>query len=368
MSQNARLNVWMTPDYTRDNPYQRLLAGGLAKAGVDIMYSQGFRRGLPITRGLKGLPRKAAVLHLHWHNPYVIATGYLLRAAKARTFCLDLQLAKRQGVPLVWTVHNLGEHDSAFPKLELGLNRRLGVLADQIILHSQSAAAQAGAAFGLPNRKINIIPHGHYRDCYEPALPKAEARQRLALPVEGRVFLFLGLLRPYKGLEKLLDTWVALERAGELPGATLVVAGKPYTPAYETELRERMGEARSIRFEPRFVKDAEIPVFYGAADLAVLPFARILTSGSLLLAMSFGTPVVAPHLPNLVETLGDDNSSLLYAPHDADGLARLLIEANKAPLGELRQRITRRCDQLSWEGIGQRTADVYRRALRDRAA
>ena len=134
-------------------------------------------------------------------------------------------------------------------------------------------------------------------------------RERLGLPLGGFVFVCLGLLRPYKGLEELIPAF-----RGCRPRLRLLVAGRPPTtqPTSTGSAYLAGGDPRII-LEPRFIPAEEVQVYLNAADAAVLPYRQITTSGAALLAFSFGLPVVAPAIgafPNLVTAA----NGLLYAP------------------------------------------------------
>ena len=100
--------------------------------------------------------------------------------------------------------------------------------------------------------------------------------------------LFFGLLRPYKGVETLLEAWRA--SPGHLRGRA--VGGRPAAHA----ARAATGAApASVRFVPRFVSDAELPAFFRRADIVVLPYSRterLDWSGVLATALAFGKPIV----------------------------------------------------------------------------
>jgi hypothetical protein len=102
----------MAPDFRADNPYQRLLADALGSLGVSTEFPRGYRRGLPLTRGAGSWPE---ILHLHWLTAYLRARSGVWRAGYAAKLLLDLQLLRLRGVRLVWTVHNLVEHEERRP-------------------------------------------------------------------------------------------------------------------------------------------------------------------------------------------------------------------------------------------------------------
>lgn len=98
--------------------------------------------------------------------------------------------------------------------------------------------------------------------------------------------------------------------------------------------------------------------YCSAAGIVVLPFQRMLTSGSLLLAMTFDKPVIAPRLAVIAEALGPAGD-LLYDPQDERGLAGAIELGARTDLRSLAGRTRRQCDQLAWRAIAQQASSVY---------
>ena len=336
--------VLMTPDYRHDNPYQALLAEALEELGATVSFPRGYRRILPLRRMLGQDGGRPDVLHLHWLAPYLCGRSGAAKLVCAVRLLVDAHLVRRAGVRLVWTVHNLVEHEQTHPGIELWCRRRLARLADAIIVHSEAAREVVTATYGAPAGRISVIPHGHYRDVYGPPIPAAEARAKLGLPQEGRVFLFFGMIRPYKGVLRLLSAWAG---APELNGQhTLVIAGEARDPGHREAVQRAAQGTRNVRLFLGRVPDGRVPLFFSAADVVVLPFERALSSGSVLLAQSFGRPVVARNLTAGVEGItrpaGDDPGALAVAAFGAAKDAR----TGMLPLPEWPEIAARTLDAL----------------------
>src|SRR5579862_3076688 len=243
-------------------------------------------------------------------------------AVYALKLLVDLMCVKASGCRLVWTVHNELPHESSWPALHRKVQTALGWLADVVILHSQAAALQMSDRLRLPEKEIRVIPHGHVRDFYGPPIEPGEARKLLGLPVDGKIYLNFGMVRPYKGIEELLTAWAAIAR--DVDEGTLVIVGQPLDDEYARRLRG-LAEA-SPRTTARFdyVQNDQVRLYFSAADFVVLPFRRALTSGSLLLALSYGVPVIAPKFAFIREIAESD---YLYDPAEPQGLADSLCRA-----------------------------------------
>lgn len=344
------------PDYRADNPYQTLLAGALQQEQVNVHFPAGYRRIFPIFRAMQDCHDPVQVLHLHWINPYLKGTNWLLRLLYSLKFLLDIFLVRMTGVRVVWTIHNRLAHEAQFPGLELWTVRWLVKLVDRIIVHHQAARSELAELYQFNLEKATVIPHGHYRSLYGNAIDSSEARAILGLPAAGKVYLNLGMLRPYKGIEQLLQTW---KQHPEITADhTLLIAGKPKDETYGQQLVEQATAVKGIVLHQGFIDDHLIPVYLSAADVVILPFKDILTSGSLILAMSFDRPIIAPRMPGIAETLGTA-SDLLYAPQDEQGLLNAIQKSVNSDLTALRHFVERECDRFNWKFIAGETAQAY---------
>ena len=111
-----------------------------------------------------------------------------------------------------------------------------------------------------------------------------------------------------------------------------------------------------------FIEDNRMHLFFSAASVVVLPFKQILTSSSLVLAMSYARPVVAPKLGGIPETL-DDANWLLYDPSDELGLLHAFKESMESDLSTLGQIVRQICDRMDWPNIAQKTQQLYQSIL-----
>jgi len=361
------LRVLMMPDYRVDNPYQTLLVNALEQTGVTVDFPWGYRRVLPIWRMVRDSLRDGKaerhaftqpfdVLHLHWLTPYLKGSIFFVKLVYALKFLLDVWLVRRSGVRVVWTVHNLIPHDSPFPRLERWVGRRLVQLADQIIVHHASALGGVRQAYGIAPDRAQVIPLGHYRGVYQQAIAPQLARAALALPPTGLIYLHQGMLRPYKGIERLLSVWSQFQP--QYPDALLVIAGRALDQAYSRRLAQLATNTPGVVLHDGYVEDSRMHLYFSAADVMVLPFEAILTSSSVILAMSYDLPVIAPRLGGIAETVGAANA-LLYDPQEQAGLLTALKTSTEADLAALRLLVKQECDRLDWNDIAQQTRQVY---------
>jgi beta-1,4-mannosyltransferase len=359
-SMDQPLQVLMMPDYRSDNPYQTLLAEALQQTGVRVFFPIGYRRIFPILRALKQDLNSTSVLHLHWVNPYLKGNTWITRLVYSLKFLADISIARLTGVKIIWTIHNRLSHEAQFPRLELWTLRRLVKLVDRIIVHQQASQPELAELYQFDSDQAIVIPHGHYRSVYPAAISSSEARTLLGLPTVGKLYLNLGMLRPYKGIERLLQTW--RNHPEVTAGHSLLIAGKSLDPQFGQYLAQQVANTKGAILHLGFVENHQIPIYFSAADIVVLPFENILTSGSLLLAMSYAKPIIAPRSLTVTETVGDA-AALLYDPEDEQGLLQSLKISTDIDTRMICQQMFQECDRLDWTDIGMKTNQTYRSVL-----
>ena len=136
----------------------------------------------------------------------------------------------------------------------------------------------------------------------------------LNLGQEKYVFAFFGGIRPNKGLEELIQAFIRIRNEN----THLVIAGAiDRQESYAKSLLKTADNNPRIHFYFKRIPDKEVQVFINASDVVVLPFSKILTSGSAHLAMSFQRPVIAPNVGCLSELI-ESNMGWLYEQNDID--------------------------------------------------
>jgi len=262
---------------------------------------------------------------------------------------LDVHLMPRSR-PLVLTAHDVLPREPR--RGQLDAQRRLYERVDAVVVHSAHGRRRLIEEVGIAAEKVTVIAHGAFEH-----LTRVAGERPLPGPlaaVRGPVVLFFGLLRPYKGIDVLLDAW---RRLGPAPGAELWIVGRPRMDTAAL----RAASPPSVRWIERFVADDEVAAYFRRADLAVLPYREAEQSGVLFTALAFGTPLVVSSVGGFPE-LADDGAAALVAPADADALAGAL-ERLVADAGE-RGRLSAAAHRLaagpySWDAVAARHLDLY---------
>ena len=231
---------------------------------------------------------------------------------------------------------------------------------DALIAHSEHGAAELRALVGDPTR-VHRIPHGafdhltHQSD--ERPLPDELAA------VEGPVILCFGLIRPYKGVDVLLEAFRGARRGRAVDRRHAADGPDPAAPRWPS------GAAGTVRFVDRFITDPEIPAYFRRADVVALPYRQIEQSGVLYTALAFGKPIVASAIGGFTEVGERDRALRLVAarrPRRARG--RRSPSCSPTPRrgpSSPRQPARAAAGPYSWDARSpRRTLDLYRRLER----
>ena len=175
------------------------------------------------------------------------------------------------------------------------------------------------------------------------------------------IFGTLGAVRPYKGLELIIEAFQGLDS----DNARLIIVGAARRQDYLDRLQARAKDDDRIAIRTgRTVPAADIPIWLGLMDIAVFGFKTILTSGSVILALSYGLPVIAPRLGGLPEVVILEQTGWLYEPNDVVSLRETMQTAMSDPLiAHMRYMAAPSLDEVAPEKVADKMEDAFTRIL-----
>ncbi|HET6448241.1 MAG TPA: glycosyltransferase [Conexibacter sp.] len=354
-------------------PYDRALAAALARAGAhvelvtsrfaygEVPRAEGYAVREAFYRWAPGAPgsraRRAAKLAQHVPDMLRFAASRAARAADVVHFQwltvqpLDVRLppialAPRRRPPLVLTAHDVLPREPRPGQLDA--QRRLYERVEAVVVHSAHGAARLRDELGIDPARVHAIPHGafaHLTHVRDPApLPPD-------LATDKPVVLCFGLMRPYKGIDVLLEAWQGID------GAELWVVGLPKMDIAPL----RAAAPPNVRFVPRFVVDREIPAFFRRADLVVLPYREIDQSGVLFTALAFGKPLLLSAVGGFPEVAASGSAELV-PPGDPAALHAALARLLADPAARERLAAAARAaatTTYSWDAIAAQHLALY---------
>lgn len=352
------------------NPFQALLTSrfeeaGLVPVGMDRLADLDDPVALPALAALRS-DGVEVVLHLHW-------LARVLRGAESEaegrgrvaSFFAAVDAFRVAGGRVVWTAHNVLPHDTAFPDVDVELRRGVVTRADIVHVLSAGTVAAAAPLYAIPPDKVLHLPHPAYLGVYRDEVSEAEARRAYGLGPDDIVFGLVGHLRPYKGLDELLDAFESLAAAPpDARRRRLLLAG---TPGADPSIDALLARARAhpdVVVDARRIPAEELSIPLRASDVIVLPYRSSLNSGALLLALSFGRPVIAAASPHVSETVGPD-ASITFEPDDRSALAAALRGADVLLTQTARDAALDTARRFDPDALSRRFAVALRERLAD---
>jgi glycosyltransferase involved in cell wall biosynthesis len=354
-------------------PYDRALAAALARGGADVelltshfLYgpvpeAEGYRvrecfYRRSSARGLRAPARRAFKLAEHVADMLRFrrrADADVLHYQWLTVPGLDPRLLPAQR-PRVMTAHYVLPPQPS--RRQLSAARRAFGAMDAVIAHSEHGARRLRDQIDLAPDRVRVIHHGAFD--YLTRLPDEKPLPAELEGAEGPVILFFGLLRPYKGIDTLLEAFRRIN------GAELWIVGNPRMEL--GPLRQLADEVPGrVRFLTRFVEDAEIPALMRRADVIVLPYRDAEHSGVLYAALAFGKPLVLNAVGGFPE-VAELGAARLVPPEDPAALAAELGELVKdegarAELGEAAAAAA--SGSYSWDQAARQTLALYEELL-----
>lgn len=302
---------------------------------------------------------EADLIHMHWPESHYQFHSAPYSVLKWLYLALRLKIAHWLGYKIVWTAHNINAHNPRIRGLDRLVRKHLLRKAHSVLLGKGSEAAlkEAFRINSLFSHKT--IPHGHYIDSYGPEKNQESCKRRLNIPTDAKAYLFLGAIKPYKNLELLARVFAKWSPKDAL----LICAGRPENDRMVQGIKDPFeSDPQKLRLFPDYVADDEIPIYLGVANFVVLPYKNIHMSGALVLALSYGRPVIAPALGLIPEYL-PEGAGILYDPAEPDGLAKALSASWDLDWSAMGAKAKKFAADLDWSKIGSDHYMFYKHIL-----
>lgn len=350
------MNVLMSP-YFEGNQYLQLLESELENREINVFRETHAHPLWPLFFDV--VRYDIDVLHLHWTHPYFILGDHsefqgfpfssLLSGLFAIFFLFQVTICSVFCSRIVWTVHNRANHERKIEVLDKWVSRRLLSVTDTVQVWDRRTAEELEQYLGCEIKNMIIVPHGNYVPLYPlDKHSKAKARSKLSLDPKKRTFLYFGRIREYKQIPQLLTTWQKLNPSN----GQLLVAGNSKNSQLTEQIKSLAEDSDDIVLNLRYIPDEEVPLYFEACDLTVFPYDRIFNSGSVLLAMTFGKPFIAPDKGSIGSV--DPGGNILYNTTNG-GLYNALSRALDLNLEELERTGTQNRiaaeKEYDWESI-----------------
>ena len=370
---NGRLKVLMVEHHSPDNRYVLELAREMKnECALTVFCNKNNDLEEPGIRWMRrfyngGRGKAAAVLDYGrtlLELEHEIRTGHYdvlhIQSFKKASAEIKLYMQTRKYYRLLaMTVHNVLPHEPAPGDAEL--YGRFYRACDLLIVHNNASRQELMEKCGIPEEKIRVIPHGLYTT-YSVDENARDDDERVH-------FLNFGLIRPYKGVDILLKA-ISLMDEEDRARCRFAIRGVQYPKLDPTDymaLIRQYGIGACVEFDNTRVPEEDIPKLIGNTDFMLFPYRKIYGSGALLLAYTFGVPVVASDVPTFLEETDNGRTGILFAAENAEKLKDALLKAvNMTP--EQREEYRRAIralveERYNWKIIAHRTVGAFREFL-----
>ncbi len=257
---------------------------------------------------------KAPIFHVLWNNRLEYFDRTLL-----------MLYFKSLGKKLTLTAHNVNiarrdGNDSWLNRATLRFQYRM---VDHLFVHTEKMKSELAGEYRVREDAITVIAHPINDAFPDTDLTPAEAKKKLGLKQHDKAILFFGRLRPYKGLEYLIQAFQLLPQNSDY---RLIIAGesKKGSEEYFEKIQQMIGPGvTSGRILPKieYIADDNAEVYLKAADVLVLPYKEIFQSGVLFLGYSFGLPAIATDVGSFREAIVEGRTGFVARSCDPAELA-----------------------------------------------
>jgi len=279
------------------------------------------------------------------------------------------ELARQNDIPHLITFHTLGliKLQSRVGEVESAkraeVERDLIESAAGIIAFSPHERDAMVRLYGGSSAKIELLPCGVDLSRFKP-LDRKAARERLGLN-GGKVVLYVGRVEPLKGLELLVHTAAQMETCHDVK--VLVVGG---ANDGDEEVGRLQDLARDLEVEHVIdfvgrVDQEDLPLYYNAADVCVLPSYYESFGLAALESMACGTPVVATRVGGLSTVVHHGHTGYLKSWRCPEAFANSLemIISSEGLQDSMGKAARRRAEEMSWERVAAGITDIYQSVL-----
>jgi glycosyltransferase involved in cell wall biosynthesis len=360
---NPSLSVLVTP---RDSvPYQELLYREVEAAGVRVRYDDGPTPSQTVNVALAPVLlawyrlHGYRILHIHWVFQFSLPWArhaWWARRLMEWWFYAYLWAARVLGFQIIWTAHDLMPHDQVFAN-DVRARERLLSRSKVVIALSEATAKELHE---MGARRVNVIPIGPFDSPYPVTLTSQEARKSLGFTAQDVVVALIGRVEEYKGAD------VLLRAAAKLPDSSrikILLVGACSDESYRAKLlalADDLGTRVTAVLE--WVPESDLSRYLQATDIAVFPFREITNSASVMLAQSFGLPVIITDLPSMSDLPAEAVIRFDFGVETLVDALRKAENLSESQCREMSIAALAWSQQCTWADIGAATIAAYESA------
>jgi glycosyltransferase involved in cell wall biosynthesis len=242
----------------------------------------------------------------YWNPFFAPLIGYIARKLR------------KKSIKVAILIDNLVPHEESF--LDSWMARRILSRADHVVTMSKSVSKDVQTH--RPGMHTSTLFHPLY-EIYQSSNSKAEARAKLHLP-DHPIVLYFGLIRPYKGLDIMIKALGTIKH--EFDDYTALILGEAYEDSQKyVDLIKSEGISSYTIFRNEFIADSELPLYFSAADVLVLPYRTATQSGIVGIALQMDRPVIATQVGGLGEYIHEGETGYLVEPENPEAMGQAIL-------------------------------------------
>jgi glycosyltransferase involved in cell wall biosynthesis len=207
-----------------------------------------------------------------------------------------------------------------------------------------------------PDAKYVYKQHPLY-DHFGDKFDKLDACEKLGIDPQKKTLLFFGFIRDYKGLDLLIDAFGGLDESYQL-----IIAGESYGSfdGYEKQIQSNKNKDRIIN-HVKYIADDEVPLYFSAADVCVLPYKSATQSGITSIAYHFDLPMLATRVGGLDEMVLDNETGIVIPKPTVEDIKLQIEKFFSSDIEAYIQNIQKKKTELSWSSFAEALMELYKK-------
>lgn len=322
--------------------------------------------GIEVVRVPYGIPLYSSSIPFRVFR-YLDPDDYdLIHAHAANPTIADLACLKNRGkIPFILTYHNdITKSGHMGRIISLIYNSTLGnflLKNSDLIITTTMNYAEKSIILKKFKHKIRVVPNGVNPNKFNKNKDGEKIKAYYNIPIQSKAILFVGAIEEYKGIEYLIRTFKKVLNYEKM--GYLIIVGSGALSKQLKEMTLELGIFDNVIFTG-YVKDSDLPYYYSACDLFVLPS---ISGGEgfgivQLEAMACGKPVICTDLPGVNEVDKNEVASIHIPPKDSEALANAIIkllenEKLAREMGENGRKLVE--EKYTWERVAEETGEIY---------
>lgn len=262
-------------------------------------------------------------------------------------------LKKFSHTKILFVCHNVAEHEAS--KIKILLSKVVLSKGDYYIVHSDEEKIHLIDLIG--NKSIKKTFHPTYEFFNIDEISKSAAKAKLEIEDE-KVILFFGFVREYKGLKYLLG---AMPEIVKNMNVRLLIAGEFWTDK-DTYLAmiKSLGIEKNVTIIDKYILNEEIPFYFYASDIVILPYTSVTGSGLVQMAYGFNKPIIVTNIGALSEIVTDKKTGFLVAPRSSSEIAGAVLQFYRSSENTFIENIKKENSRFSWDVVVDKIEDFLK--------